>query len=322
MGTGEIGVPTLRWLVRSGHDILGVFTQPDRPAGRGSVVTPPPIKVIAESFGLRVLQPERLRSAAVIGEIEGLGVDLIIVIAYGQILPKAVLEAPRVACWNLHASILPKYRGAAPIQAAILAGERESGVTLMYMDEGLDTGDILLIETLEISVDETGGSLHDRLAELAPLALAKGIEALEQEGGAPRLPQDGRLATHVGKLAREDGRIDWGRPADEIERMVRAYHPWPGTMTGVLRGEEGRVSDVATRSKKLKILPPTSVEEVEPHGVSAGSVLRADKAGFLVATGDDRRALLVTRVQPESKKAMGAAAYLAGRPFGEAGRLQ
>ncbi|MGI9243127.1 MAG: methionyl-tRNA formyltransferase [Verrucomicrobiales bacterium] len=321
MGTGEIGAPTLRWLAQSGHEILGVFTQPDRPAGRKSVMTPPPIKVLAEELGLQVFQPERLRNPDVQAEIGAMGADLIIVIAYGQILPKSVLEAPGIACWNLHASILPKYRGAAPIQAAILAGDHESGVTLMYMDEGLDTGDVLLIETLSLAKDETGGSLHDRLAELAPLALEKGIKALAQEAGAPRSPQDETLATHVGKLGREDGRIDWARSAVEIERMIRAYHPWPGTATSVLQGEGGGIG-AATRPKKLKILPPSIVEEVAPHDSAPGSVLRADKSGLLVATGDERQALRVTRVQPESKKAMDVGAYLSGRPFGDGGRLQ
>ena len=322
MGAGEIGVPTLRWLAESDHQVLGVYTQPDRPAGRGSVMTPPPIKQVAASLGLPVFQPERLRkNAAAQAEIEALGADLIVVMAYGQILPKAVLNTPRVACLNLHASILPKYRGAAPIQAAILAGDRETGITLMYMDEGLDTGDILLIKTLTIAEDETGGSLHDRLAELGPLTLAAGIEALTRGGCAARLPQDESQAIHVGKLSRGDGRIDWASPAEGIERMIRAYDPWPGTMTSVVRSEEGG-AETRAKPKGLKILPPSYVEEVEAHGHVPGSVLRSDQNGILVATGDPQRALRIVRVQPESKRAMDAAAYLAGRPFGEAGYFQ
>jgi methionyl-tRNA formyltransferase len=182
MGTGEIGVPTLRWLAGSGHQILGVYTQPDKPVGRRSVMTAPPIKIVAEELGIGVWQPVRLRNPEVVAELEALGADLIVVMAYGQILPKAILGAPRLACLNLHASILPKYRGAAPIQAVILAGDRESGITVMHMAEGLDTGDVLLIESLDLAPEETGGSLHDRLAELGPVALEKAVVALSSPG--------------------------------------------------------------------------------------------------------------------------------------------
>ena len=320
MGSGEIGIPTLRWLAgASGHEVIGVFTQPDKPAGRKSVLTPPPIKVVALELGLPVFQPVRLRRREAAGEVAALGADIIVVMAYGQILPKAVLEAPRLACLNLHASILPLYRGAAPIQAAILAGDRETGLSVMYMDEGLDTGDVLLIETLEIAADETGGSLHDRLAQLGPAALENALGTLES-GGAPRRPQDDALASHVGKLTRDDGRIDWSRPADEIERLVRAYDPWPGTLTTIrkLSGD----ADSKSRPKNLKILPPTEIEMVEAGGHSPGHILHADKRGILVATGDPERALLVKRVQPESKKQMDAAAFLAGRPFGDRATLR
>ena len=320
MGTGEIGVPTLRWLAGSGHEIAAVYTQPDRPAGRKSVMTPPPIKVVAEELGLSVYQPERLRKAGAVAELAALGPDVIVVMAYGQILPKAVLEMPRLACLNLHASILPAYRGAAPIQAAILAGDAETGITLMYMDEGLDTGDVLLIERLEIAEDETGGSLHDRLAELGPATLERGLTSLER-GDAPRTPQDDSRATHVGKLGREDGRIDWFRPAHEIERMVRAYHPWPGTSTTLVAGAG---SDEETRppAKMLKILPPTRVEDVDVGDREPGSILAADRSGILVATADAHHALRLTRVQPESKRAMDAGAFVAGRPFGDGACLR
>ena len=315
MGTGEIGIPTLRWLAASDHELLGVYTQPDRPAGRGSKMTPPAIKVVAEELGLPVFQPERLRQPEVVAQVEGAGADLIVVMAYGQILSKKVLAAPRIACLNLHASILPDYRGAATIQAAILAGDEETGITVMYMDAGLDTGDILSVERLAIAPDETGGSLHDRLAEIGPAALSAALGMIEA-GEAPRVPQDEALASHVGKLGREDGQIDWGRSAAEIERMVRAYHPWPGTMTRVLKEAD------AERGRVLKVLPPVVIETVEAHDREPGSILRADKSGLLVACGEPARALLLKRVQPESKKAMDASAFLAGRPFGETGKLQ
>ena len=316
MGTGEIGIPTLRWLAESsGHKIVGVFTQPDKPVGRKAVLTPPAIKVVAQELGLPVFQPARLRTPEAVAQVEALGADLIVVMAYGQILPEAVLDAPRLACLNLHASILPKYRGAAPIQAAILSGDAQTGITVMYMDVGLDTGDVLLIETLQIADDETGGGLHDRLAELGPVAIENAVAALEA-GGAPRVPQDDSLATHVGKLSRDDGRIDWSRPAAEIERMVRAFHPWPGTLTAI-------PADATTKKRRgLKILPPVVVEPVEGGAASPGAILRADKSGVLVATGDPKRAVRVTTLQPESKKAMPAAAFLAGRPFGENARFE
>ena len=160
MGSGEIGLPTFRWLAESsGHEIVGVFTQPDKPVGRKSVLTPTPIKALAEEFGLPVFQPARLRKPEAVAQVAALEADVIVVMAYGQILPKSVLDAPRLACLNLHASILPSYRGAAPIQAAIVSGDRETGITVMFMDEGLDTGDVLLVERLSIAADETGGGL-------------------------------------------------------------------------------------------------------------------------------------------------------------------
>jgi methionyl-tRNA formyltransferase len=318
MGTGEIGVPTLRWLAGSGHELVGVYTQPAKPVGRKSIMTDPPIKLAALALGLPVYQPARLRTPEVVAQLRALAPDLIVVMAYGQILPIGVLEAPRIACLNLHASILPKYRGAAPIQAAILAGERETGITLMYMDEGLDTGDILLVEALPIASDETGGSLHDRLAELGPVVLARGLQALEG-GSAPRSPQDDSLATHVGKLSRDDGRIDWSRPAAEIERRIRAYDPWPGTMTSILGA--AAAGGAPSRPKILKVLPPCPLEEIASHGQVPGAILEANKRGILVATGDARIGLRLQRVQPESKNVMTAAAFLSGRPFGEGARL-
>ena len=316
MGTGEIGRPTLSWLADCGHELVGVFTQPDRPAGRGSKITVPPIKDLAQDLGVPIWQPERLRKSDELAELLALELDLIIVMAYGQILPKSVLEAPSVACLNLHASILPKYRGAAPIQAAILNGDTETGITVMHMAQGLDTGDIMHIERLPITADETGGSLHDKLAELGPTALLAAVNLIEA-GKLSREPQDDALATHVGKLTRDDGRIDWSKPAVEIERQVRALFPWPGTTTTI--PTEGK------RAKVLKIHPPVERIEVTPHDAQPGAVLRADKSGLLIATGDSDAALLLKRVQPESKKVMEASAFLAGRPFAEGdgeGRLE
>ena len=243
IGTGEIGVPVLRWLMESReHEFVGVVTQPDKPVGREQRIEAPPVKAALAGRNLPVLQPKRIREA--VEEIRSVNPDVIVVMAYGQILPRTVLAIPRIACLNLHASLLPRHRGAAPIQAAIASGDRETGITVMYMDEGLDTGDMLLQKRIEIATDETGGSLHDRLAEIALAALQDALTQLEN-GTAPRIPQDASAATYAAKLEREDGRIDWNESAALIERKVRAFDPWPGAFT-VLRDETGR-------ERKLKI---------------------------------------------------------------------
>ncbi|HEV2095881.1 MAG TPA: methionyl-tRNA formyltransferase [Chthoniobacterales bacterium] len=239
IGTGEIGVPTLRWLAHSvDHELVGVVTQPDKPVGRDQRIQSPPIKTALGERSVPLLQPERIRQEDAIADLRTLSPDLIVVMAYGQILPRTVLEIPKVGCLNLHASLLPRHRGAAPIQAAIMAGDAESGVTVMYMDEGLDTGDILLQQNIALAPAETGQSLHDRLAEIAPAALASALTQLST-GSAPRSPQDNAAATYAGKLERDHGRIDWSEPAEVIERKIRAFHPWPGAFT-VLSEKHGR----------------------------------------------------------------------------------
>jgi methionyl-tRNA formyltransferase len=238
IGTGAIGVPALR-LLRQKHDLVGVVTQPDKPAGREQKMTAPPIKTAIADGGTPVFQPQRIKSEEAIAQIRALAPEVIVVMAYGQILPKAVLEIPRLACLNLHASLLPRWRGAAPIQAAIAAGDGGSGITVIYMDEGLDTGDILLRREIGIPPDETGGSLHDRLALLAPEALADALMLLEN-GNAPRIPQDNSRATYAPKLERNHGRIDWKEAAGVIERKIRAFNPWPGAFTMIRDARTGR----------------------------------------------------------------------------------
>ncbi len=238
---------------------MGVVTQPDKPVGRSQKIEPPPIKAALGASTIPVLQPERIKREDAVAQIRAYEPDVIVVMAYGQILPRSVLDIPRVACLNLHASLLPRHRGAAPIQAAITSGDHASGITVMYMDEGLDTGDILLQSEIELAADETGGSLHDRLGEIAPAALSEALSLL-QNGSAPRHPQENALATHAPKLLREHGRIDRTETAEMIERKIRAFHPWPGTY-GMVQSPEGR-------EFKLKIFPP--VERVdgpaEPEG--------------------------------------------------------
>src|SRR6266436_7831403 len=227
IGTGEIGVPTLRALLDSEHEVVAVVTESDKPVGREQRIEPPPIKEEVTKTRIPILQPAQIKDQQATEEIRDFAPDVIVVVAYGQILPRAVLEIPRLACLNLHASLLPRWRGAAPIQAAIAAGDRETGITVMHIDEGLDTGDILLQRTIDIVPADTGGSLHGRLAKVAPEALLESLKLLAK-GSAPRIPQDNALATYASKLKREDGKIDWTGPADAIERKIRAFDPWPG----------------------------------------------------------------------------------------------
>src|SRR6266436_2365989 len=243
IGTGEIGVPTLEALLNSEHHVVGVVTQPDKPVGRTQQIEPPPIKKAltdnapdgspartGRALPLPILQPAKIKDPQAIEQIRALVPDVIVVMAYGQILPRDVLEIPKIACLNLHASLLPRWRGAAPIQAAIAAGDRETGITVMYMDESLDTGDILLQRKIDISPSETGATLHDRLAQIAPQALLESLRLLAS-GNAPRIPQDQALATYAPKLNREAGRLNWNESVEVIERKIRAYNPWPGAFT-------------------------------------------------------------------------------------------
>jgi methionyl-tRNA formyltransferase len=291
IGTGEIGAPVLQSLLQSEeHELVGVVTQPDKPVGRAQRIEPPPIKVALGERKLPLLQPDRIRNPEAVAEIRALRPEVIVVMAYGQILPRAVLEIPSIACLNLHASLLPKHRGAAPIQAAIVAGDEETGITVMYMDAGLDTGDVLLQKKIAIAPDETGGSLHDRLAEIAPAAMNEALPQL-QAGIAPRVPQDSSGATYASKLEREDGRVNWAEPAALIERKVRAFDPWPGAFT-VLRDEAGR-------DRKLKVFRASVVDSCS-----------ADPASLIIPTAAG--ALRLEEVQLEGKRRLSAAEFLRG----------
>ena len=291
IGTGEIGVPVLRWLLESDrHELIGVVTQPDKPVGRDQRIEAPPIKAALTGNDLPILQPARIKAPDAVAEIRAFAPDVIVVMAYGQILPRAVLEIPRIACLNLHASLLPLYRGAAPIQAAIVADDKETGITVMYMDEGLDTGDMLLKKTIEIMLGDTGGSLHDRLAEIAPAALEEALEQL-QSGTAPRNPQDSSAATYAPKLEREHGRIDWNEPATQIERKIRAFNPWPGTFA-ILR-------DATGMDRKLKI-----------HRAAAVDSCSADPANLVIPA--KKGAVRLEEVQLEGKRRMSASEFLRG----------
>jgi methionyl-tRNA formyltransferase len=291
IGTGEIGVPTLCALQKSGHELVGVVTQPDKPAGREQKITAPPIKAALAGTSASLLQPAKIKDAPASEQIRALKPDAIVVMAYGQILPRAVLEIPKIACLNLHASLLPRWRGAAPIQAAIAAGDRETGITVMYMNEGLDTGDILLQRKIDVLPIDMGASLHDRLADIAPEALLESLQLLAN-GSAPRIPQDQKLASYAPKLNRESGRISWNETSEVLERKIRAYNPWPGAFTEF-------------KNRKLKIFSASIV----PLRGKPGEILREDRE-LIVAAAD--RALSLTEVQLEGKRRMTAAELLRG----------
>jgi methionyl-tRNA formyltransferase len=300
LGSGEIGGPSLRWLAQH-HDVVAVVAQPDKPAGRKLTLTPPPTQPIALEYGLKLWQPARIKD--IVPEIVALRADLIVVMAYGQYLPKTVREAGRLGCINLHASLLPRWRGACPIHAALAAGDAQTGVTVMHVAAGMDTGDMILAESTPIHPTETGQHLHDRLAQLAPQALARAVAELEA-GTASRTAQDETQATHCAKLTREAGLIDWTRPAAELERLVRAFDPWPGTST--------RLPD----SRSLKIFPPLSLEPTDLArvvGITPGTVIQVEKSGFWVQTGTEV-VKLSGELQPEGKRRMTAMEFLAGRP--------
>ncbi len=291
IGTGEIGVPALQALLKSDHKVVAVVTQPDKPVGREQRIEPPPIKKALAGTTMSILQPARIKDPQSIEEMRALKPEVIVVVAYGQILPREVLEIPRLACLNLHASLLPRWRGAAPIQAAIAAGDGETGITVMYMDEGLDTGDILLQRKIDIRSDDTGGLLHDRLGEIAPDACLESLDMLSS-GNAPRIPQDKALATYAPKLEREHGRIDWSEPAEVIERKIRAFDPWPGAFMDL----EGR---------NLKIFSASIVD----LGGKPGEILKSESE-LIIAAG--KGALSLRDVQLEGRKRMSAVEFLRG----------
>ena len=307
LGSGDIGLPTLRALLGSTHEIAAVVTQPDRPVGRHQTLAPGHIKTLALAAGIPVLQPERIRRPEAVDALRAFGADVFVVFAYGQILPPAVLDAPRLACLNLHASLLPKYRGAAPIQAAVLAGDPESGLTVMYMDVGLDTGDILREHRLRIRRRETAGSLHDRLANLAPAALLAALDDLAN-GKAPRLPQDHALATHAPKLERESGRIDWTRDHVSLDRFVRGLHPWPGAWTTL------------PASPRPLILKVHSALPMRRLMGAPGEIVGQSARGALVAAGGGG-GLLLREVQLEGKRRLPATEFARGHAFPPGGRL-
>jgi len=276
-GTPEFAAEHLKALLGTQHQVIAVYTQPDRPAGRGHKLMPSPVKQLAVEHGIAVYQPATLRAPEAQAELAALQPDLMIVVAYGLILPQVVLDTPRLGCINSHASLLPRWRGAAPIQRAVQAGDSESGVTVMQMEAGLDTGPMLLKVTTPIAATDTGGSLHDRLAVLGSQAVIQAVDALAA-GTLTGEVQDDSLANYAHKLNKDEARLDWSRPAVELERLVRAFNPWP-VCHSTLNGEP------------LKVLAASLGE----GSGQPGQILAASKDGLTVACGEG--ALRLTRLQ-------------------------
>ena len=276
-GTPEFAAQHLQALLDAGREVVAIYTQPDRPAGRGQKLMPSPVKQLALQHSIPVYQPQTLRDPSAQAELAALDADLMVVVAYGLILPQAVLDMPRLGCINSHASLLPRWRGAAPIQRAIQAGDAESGVTVMRMEAGLDTGPMLLDVRTPISTEDTGGSLHDRLATLGSQAVVEAVAALAA-GALPGEVQNDSLATYAHKLNKDEARIDWSRPAVELERLVRAFNPWP----------------ICHSSLDGAVLKIHAAALGEGQG-RPGEILAASRDGLLVACAEG--ALLLTRLQ-------------------------
>lgn len=293
MGTPEFAVPSLDALLNSKHNVAAIVTQPDKPAGREKRLTPPPVKVRALKAGLTVLQPERIKDEGFIKTLSELIPDIIVVAAFGKILPSKILHLPKHGCINVHASLLPKYRGAAPINWAIINGEKETGITIMQMDEGLDTGDILLQEGIPIAKDDTTGTLSVRLSQLSVKLLIKALEAIDVDR-IKAIPQDNSKASFAPILKKGNGRIDWTREAEDIYNMVRGMDPWPGAFT-YYKGEVWRVWKTAVGNNS--------------NG-TPGTVINVDGGKIDIACG--KGAISITEMQPANKKRMVVSDFLRG----------
>ncbi len=294
-GTPDFAARHLAALLSSDHEVVAVYTQPDKPAGRGQRLTASPVKELALTHNLPVYQPASLRNEEAQAELAALGADLMVVVAYGLILPKVVLDTPRLGCINVHGSLLPRWRGAAPIQRAIWAGDAETGVTIMQMDVGLDTGAMIRKVSCPIAADETSTSLYDKLAGLGPQALVDTLNAMAA-GDTAAEQQDDSLANYAQKLSKEEARIDWSMEAVAIERCIRAFNPWP-------------ISWFEVAGQTIKVWQAEVVDS--NHGQPAGSLLKADKQGIDIATG--KGVLRLLTLQPPGKKAMSVSDLLNSR---------
>jgi len=302
MGTGDIAIPAFERLLSSGYEIAGLVTQPDKPVGRKQLLTSPKIKVVAEAKGIPIWQPEKARNKEFLAEIETLAPDIIVVMAYGQILTQRLINIPRIAIINVHASLLPLYRGASCIQGPIADGHDATGVTIMHVVKALDAGDIILQEKTPILPNDTGGVVHDRLAKITPDSLLKALELLVNDE-APRVSQDDNQSTYAPKLMRDDGKLNFSKSAPELERLIRAYHPWPGTFM--------TYTDKKGKARRLKVFPPTQITE----GTELEAGVLSEQDGKLYVGCGNESALELTSVQPEGSKVMSANDFLKGNPI-------
>lgn len=298
MGTPDFSVGTLRELVKAGHEVVGVVSQPDKPKGRGKSLMPTPVKEAALELGLPVYQPKKVREPEFIEILRKLEPEVIVVVAFGQIIPQEILDLPPYGCINVHASLLPKYRGAAPIQWAVIDGEPQSGVTIMKMDAGLDTGDMITKVVVPIAKEETGGSLFDKLSAAGARLLVDTLPSLTNGTAVYEKQPEESPTPYAAMIQKQMGNIDWNRPAVEIERLVRGLNPWPSAYTKL-------------KGKTLKIWKAQVIEESENDAALApGTVIQADTHGLYVKTGQD--ILNITELQLEGKKRMDTPAFLRG----------
>lgn len=295
LGTPDFAVPTLEAMIQAGHDVVAVFTQPDKPKGRGKKFQPTPVKEKAMAYNIPVYQPVKIRDEAVVEQIRQMAPEVIVVVAFGQILPKSLLDIPPMGCINVHASLLPKYRGAAPIQWAVIDGEKVSGVTTMYMAEGLDTGDMILKEEVVLDPKETGGSLHDKLMVTGANLLVKTLTELEQGTAKPTAQNDNEAGAYAKMLQKDMGKIDFNMPAETIERLIRGLNPWPSAYT-TLDGKTCKIWSADVISSDSEAAP--------------GTVIQVTKNNFVIQTGKD--ALQINTLQLEGKKKMDVDAFLRG----------
>ncbi len=300
-GTPDFAVPCLRKAAER-NEVVAVYTQPDRPAGRGRGLAPSPVKQVALELGIDVHQPENFRGAEAKATLRALEPDLMVVVAYGLILPQSVLDIPADGCWNVHASLLPRWRGAAPIQRAIQAGDAETGVCLMQMEKGLDTGPVLLSQSVEIGANETGGQLHDRLSRLGAQLLADGLGLLRAGIRPVPAPQPDVGVTYAHKLDKAEAKLDWSRPAAVLADTVRAFNPWP-------------VAEAQLAGERLRLHGVVALEDA--HGAAPGTLLRAGRDGLDVACGEG--VLRIRVLQREGGKAITAADFLNARQDLKAG---
>jgi methionyl-tRNA formyltransferase len=303
-GSGAFAIPSFEAVLGAGHTVVAAFTQPDREKGRGRALTPPPLKPVAQARGVKLFQPRRIREPEALAALFDLKPEIQVVVAYGQILPKAVIDAAKRGTLNVHASLLPRFRGAAPIQWAIVRGESETGVTTMQIDEGLDTGPLLLARSTPIGPAETAAQLEPRLAQLGAALLLETLSGIEA-GTLTPTPQDDTRATLAPIIKKEDGRVDWRLTAVEIDRRVRGFTPWPGAAT-------------TWRGQRLKLLRARPAGE---PGAEPSAILGVLGESLVVACGAGTR-LLLDEVQPEGRRAMSGAAFAAGARLGPDARFE